>query len=253
MATQIELQKQLNVYKKKRIWFLFFLLMWIVFIVVTFILLNQYLTTNDTSVLVLFIKLILFMVWFYLFVPLFQQHSMHYFYYSMLVDDVQEKRASIQHHPETVVDQLTKQGFTLQIDRSNYAIYTYLGNYKHPFIKQGLTFAVIISDLKTPFYSDDIESDLNKIKDKVFQKTRINKEFIVQIRTYRGLKQEDKDQLNRIISYKVQRHALIHLNVGFDVLKQTYYVLRPVKRYPNREYYQLVQWIDSLYKGETHG
>ena len=202
------------------------------------------------SFLVLFFQLILFMLWFYHYMPILQHHNMQFSYYSMLLDDVSEMDSGILSHPQSIIEYMNLKGYKIQIDRTGYSIYLKIADKKSLYIKYGLIFVVIIKDNYISFFSDDLEADMIRIKEIKEFKYYSNKELIIQIRSYKTLKLDDKENLNQIICYDLNKQTIVHVNVGFDITNKKYYVLRPIKRYPNKQYYYAIKLIDEIYKGD---
>jgi hypothetical protein len=249
MARKIELTNQFNYYKKKRNLFLFFIIIWIIFIATTFLLVNNVFQFTDFSLFVLMIQLILFMFWFYYYINVFQNYVTYHKYYKMLLEDVKEKKGSISEFPDEIIKQLIDEKFVKGIDRDKYSIYFLEADNSRKFIKQGFIIVIIIKDNFVDYYDDEIENDINFYKQKINKINFIQKEFILQLRTFKSLNGSTKDDLNKIINYNFNRKTLIHLNVGYVEKLKTYYVLRPLKLYPNRHYYECVKWIDQIYGG----
>ena len=252
MAKKVEILKQYTHYKNKRIRFLFFLLLWILVTLCTFLILNLFFEFYDTSFLVLFFQLILFMLWFYHYMPISRYQNMQFSYYSMLLDAVSEMKSGILSHPQSIIDFINLKGFKIQIDRSGYSIYSMIADKKSLYIKQGLIFVVIIKDNDISFFSEDLEADMTKIKEIKEFKYYANKESIIQIRSYKTLNLDDKEKLNQIICFDVNKQTIVHVNVGFDITNNKYYVLRPIKRFPNKYYYNVIKLIDEMYKGDQN-
>lgn len=141
-----------------------------------------------------------------------------------------------------------KLGFKLQEETSFLKIYYTLTNinpnYKH--IKSAIIFLVILKTDKMDFYGSHIQTSIRNVMENVGIENQIKGEIVLQFMDYEQCETDGIINARKIINYKSNRYFIVHITAAILRQKNIWYYLRPIKRYPNRMYYESCVIMNQL-------
>lgn len=249
MATQIDYQVQLNHFKKKRNLFLFFIIIPL-FIVALLYLLNLRFVFISRSITD---TLLLMMALFYLgYISYLKTRlavvSMYYEYYAMLTNQIGPQTLKDELNYDLLKKLLIEKGYSLKQNHDKFSVYqlTKIDDKSYYHNKNTVVMAILLEgsddlyDVKIQESLDDLYLDLEKKGIHVLNQVN----FIYKI--YDEFNQDSIENLDKIVTVKQGYRSLIQINVGLDLKNHQMYYLAPIKRYPNRMYFEAVKEIKRM-------
>ncbi len=149
------------------------------------------------------------------------------------------------------MDSLKSDGFSNYVNNADFAIYYRIGKSltSRYFVKRGLL--EIITVFRNPeldFYGETIEKEYKNLWMKYEKEHKINKQVIIQFKKYESFNENIKEELNKIICYRLGDNHLVHINCGFIPNSKSIYYLHSDKYYPSAYYKKAVETIKSIVK-----
>jgi hypothetical protein len=239
--------EQLKYHKKKRDLILFFLLCIFFLVPVSFIVLA--LSGIDFD--------LLFLIYFPIFLATLwvltkyrnklTVHNMYYRYYQMLSDDMGLIKLPKRIFTSSWLTKMKESGYhqARELDDFMYFYQVVPKVRKHIIAKSVVLVSIIAKNEKLDFYSDVVDEEIKRIYENEKEANRSRTQIVLQFKKYQSFNQEVKDEIDKIINFKMGRNHLIHINIGYIVDQQAIYYLRPKRRYPNKYYYYATQLINE--------
>lgn len=117
-------------------------------------------------------------------------------------------------------------------------------NYKH--IKSAIIFLVILKTDKVDFYGSHVQTAIRNVMEQNESQSQIKGEIVLQFMDYDQTKEDGILNARKIINYKSNKYFIVHITAAILRHKKIWYYLRPLRRYPNRFYYESCQIMDQL-------
>ncbi|NLD26469.1 MAG: hypothetical protein GX661_03825 [Acholeplasmataceae bacterium] len=108
---------------------------------------------------------------------------------------------------------------------------------KYIYTKSLVLVCIVAKSENFDFYSDEVDKEIQKIYETDNDAKRSRKHIVLQFKKYQTYTEAAKEEIDKIINFKVGRDYLVHITVGYFVDQNTIYFLRPKKKYPNKYYY----------------
>lgn len=244
MGKEIKLD-QLKYHKKKRDFFLFFLLCIFFLVPGSFLILVLAKVNTDTLTLIYFPILL---VTIFLVIRIRNKlmfHSMYYQYLSMISDNMGLIKLKHKIFTPSWLNNIKAKGFKETNDFPEFLyFYQVMSKVKKYVYTRSIVLICVIAKNETlDFYSTDVDKEIKKIYEKDKEANRSRRHIVLHFKKYQNYSEEIKEELDKIINFKIGRDNLIHINVGYFVNQNAIYFLRPNKKYPNKYYYYAVQTI----------
>lgn len=239
---------QLKYHKKKRDFFLFFLLCIFFLVPGSFIALVIADVNMDTITLIYFPVFLITLFVIFRIRSKLMYHSMYYQYFLMIEDNLGIIKLSHKIFTPSWLGNLKNKGF---IETSN--LPEFLTYYqvmpkikKYVYAKSLVMICIIAKNETLDFYASEVDDELKKIYTNNKEANKSRRHIILHFKKYQNYSEAVKEELDKIINFKIGRDNLIHINIGYFVNQNAVYFLRPSKKYPNKYYYYAVQMIKEL-------
>jgi len=174
--------------------------------------------------------------------------NMYYHYFRMIDDNAPMFRAQRMPLSDQFQQFLLFDTYTLGVKNDQFSIY-YRVYSKLPFVKrtaQTIVWVIELYDDHLGFHDPKLEQEINRIKtNQLIKKTYFNELTLIFKKTATTEK-KTKETCQEIINFSVSNRAIITLPCAVVTQKQSIYVLRPNKQYPNKFYYALIQILYEL-------
>lgn len=141
-----------------------------------------------------------------------------------------------------------KLGFKLYEDSNFLKIYYTLSNQNQNYknIKSTIIFLVILKTDKIDFYGSHIQAVIRSVMEQNESRNQIKGEIVLQFMDYDQTEADGISNAQKIINYKSNRYFIVHITAAILRHKNKWYYLRPIRRYPNRYYYESCQIMNQL-------
>lgn len=249
MATEVNFNKRLDEFKKKRNLILFFVFISFAILVVSFAVLYFFfkvsfdlLSTIYLVLAVLDLGLILYLkgkISFY---------QMNIQYLEMLTNEGGPIYIKDRIFTPSWIQKIKDEGFILAVDNSDFAIYYQFNSKLKWIVNSGDVFlcVVIAKNEDISFYNGKIDDEIRLIYQKEPKKFKVSKQIVLQFKRYQELNEAEINEITQIIHFKNNRQYLIHLTIGYIFEKSMIYFLYPKHKYPNKYYYFAGRYIQYL-------
>ena len=230
---------RLEYHKKKRDFFLFFLLCLLILVLGSFLTLA--LIEIDIDLLAM-IYLPLFIGVFFIITKFRQKvlfHSMYYQYFLMISDKMGLIAVPRKIFTASWLKRMYDKGFGKRVEMEDFIyFYQVVPRIKKPIYSKPLVLICVIAKTEDfDFYSPALDNEIKKIYENDKEANRARNHIVLQFKKYQFFNEAAKDELDKIINFRVGKDNLIHLNIGYFVDENAIYYLRPKKRFPSKYYY----------------
>lgn len=173
---------------------------------------------------------------------------MEYNYLRMLIENQGPLKTIEKLYTTTWLADIDKNGFTNYNETEDYIIYYqyYKKVEKYAGLRHVLVVIVVAKNKNLDFYNDQLEYKIETIYSKLNNAKKIRKHIVIQFQNYNNFNDKVKIECDKIINLKQMSQTLIHLTVGYLSNEKRVYFLRPLKRYPSKEYHFTVALIKKL-------
>lgn len=247
-----DVQQRYRYYLKKRNNFLFFTLVIFILLVSSFAILWATGNSFDLLSTIYFpvVLIVLGIVTWYR--PRYNYYVMKLDYYRMLKENLGLIKLNKPLFTKSFVKQFIEDGFKKAPSHPDFVLYYQFFTKLPAIVNSGqvLVCIVLAKNENVDFYSDDLDHAINKLYETYPDRKKVRKQIVLQFKKYKQYNEDIKDEIDRIINYKVGDNYIIHITIGYFQENQQIYFLRPKKRYPNKFYYYAVKLIRK-YTGLT--
>lgn len=170
---------------------------------------------------------------------------MYYQYFLMLNDDLGQIKLPKKIFTPSWLNSIHSQGYSQTIEREEFLyFYQVLSKVKKYIYSKAIVLVCVIAKNEDfDFYSKDLDDEIQKVYLTNKEANRSRRHIVIQFKKYQSYSEDAKNEIDKIINFKIGRDSLIHLTVGYFVKENTIYFLRPKKKYPSKYYYYAVQLI----------
>jgi|LakMenEpi03Aug12_release.lakeMendotaPanAssembly.Ray.scaffolds.fasta_scaffold12948_8 hypothetical protein len=143
---------------------------------------------------------------------------------------------------------LLQETYTLGVKNKQYSIYFKLYS-NLPFVKrtaQTILWVIELYDDHLGFHEPRLEQETIRIKTNQLVKRTYLNELTLIFKQPETMDKKTIETFQEIINFSVSNRAIITLPCAVVTQKQSIYVLRPNKQYPNKFYYALIQILYEL-------
>lgn len=245
MANQIkESQKQLNYYKKKRNFILFFTLMPAFIAIIIGVIIKDVITIHfDVLISLFLVLLIVYLFYINMLRRKLSYYVMYYNYYHMLAyqEGIKEVQGTL--FTKSWLNKFEKDGYKKSLETDDFIVFHTVHSKLINIVNSGHVLEAIIVAKKNQvdFYSEEIETHIQDSINNYEYSNKVKKQIFIQIKRYEALTESKQNEISEIINYKYNNQYFIHLNVGYSYKENKVYFLCPKKRYPNKFYYYACQ------------
>jgi hypothetical protein len=249
MDKEINREKILEGYKRKRN-FILFLLLAPALVIIGSALVFYFLETLElTHLVTIYLPLIIadFIVIFMV-APKLSMYNMYVAYSQLTLNQPHFLKTGKQLFTTSWIGQLKADGYELvQEDLTHLLLCKFYKKLPHlPNSDNTLVFITIAKNNGFDFYSEDIDNGMQAVymRNKKYQK--INKQITLQFKKYDIIDERANTEIESAILYQNGKQILINLSFGYQKEKASVYCLNPNGRYPNKYVYFAFKEVNRL-------
>ncbi len=249
MATsELSIINNLKMFRKKRMYFLFFLHIPYLLVLISFLVLyfTGVLTQAPLITVYFVVSIAMTLAYFatrnkYMFIVMQTE------YFKMLYEDNGPISIYGKLYTTSWIDSFKRDEF---IQGPEYADYTYFYKFikkSNELIRTKNTFLciVIAKNSHFDFYGDAIDREIQTIFMNYKDSKKIKKQVVIQYKKYEEFSKSIKNQADQIINFKFIDQYIVHVNVAYFAKESRIYYLHPQKRFPNKYYYYACKLIEK--------
>jgi hypothetical protein len=174
--------------------------------------------------------------------------NMRFHYFRMIEEQVPPLEVKNLPFHDSFSSLIIKDGYEQMANKPNFIIYVKI--FKNvPFVKRTgptILWLIHIVDASIPFHDASLDEEINYIKEKKLNHTDYANELSLIFKKVPIWNASMMQSFQEIINFSLQNRALISLPVAVIEDKRMVYTLRPMKQYPNKYYYALIQILDTI-------
>ena len=247
LSSCIELTTNLKTFKRKRDMSLFFASAPLLILGGIFVLLVYVFNVSLDLLLGIYTPLALVYIGFVFYIRLkINFYSMNYRYYHMIVNGSERIGISGRLLSPSWLSFLIQKGYAIRYNDDKHSLYYKIVKKVHN-KSTGMTILVVnIAKTKEyDFYNPDVDREVESILATHPDNKHIRKVITLQFKAYESF-EESKDEIDKIICFKMHDNYIINITVGYFESTSEIYFLHPKKVYPNAFYYIACQEIKDL-------
>jgi len=238
-TNSLDIQQSLKYYAKKRNYFLFFVISFLLILGIGYFGLLEIGINNDlivTIYILIGIGFLIFVIWYR---QRYNYYIMQLEYFKMLNDQQGPITIPRPIFTQSFIDAFKKDGFIEGLSETAFVLYYRFSKKVEGIVNSGQVLEVIVlaKNESVDFYSETIDKAIQNLYLKYKDEKKVKKQIVLQFKKYTKFDEDAKFEADKIINFKAANNYLVHITVAhIPKLNQIYY-LRPKKRYPNKFYY----------------